>query len=130
MTNMQNAANVETRHVFMAYRNWKCTKQVVKINRLSKFLSIIAKYVNLQNDNEYTGPSFQRTSLSLIGDSGGNILTLKQHSEWKSSCVAEVYIDDSFHFKMYYSLSISINRSHPDSVTMQIFKIQQILLVI
>lgn len=55
----------------------------------------IATYLNLQNPQLYTGHSFRRTSATLLASCGGNILQLKQHGGWKSSNVAEGYIEDS-----------------------------------
>lgn len=92
--------NANSRHFFLSYRNGKCTKQVIGINTLSKIPSIIAKYLNLPQPNTYTGHTFRRTSASLLVDSGGDILKLKQHGGWKSTAVAEGYVDNSFNTKM------------------------------
>ena len=49
-----------------------------------------------------TGHSFRRTSATLLVDGGGDLthLTdLKRHGGWKSSTVAEGYINESLHHK-------------------------------
>ncbi|KAJ8949139.1 hypothetical protein NQ318_012887 [Aromia moschata] len=40
-------------------------------------------------------PSFRRSSATLLVDSGGDLMTLKKHGGWKSSTVAEGYVDES-----------------------------------
>lgn len=41
----------------------------------------------------------RRTSATLLIDVGANIESLKRHGGWKSSCVAEGYIEDSLRNK-------------------------------
>lgn len=71
---------------FVNYQNGKCTKQFVGINKFSKFPMQIAQYLNLPDPKEYTGHCFRRSSATLLVDAGG----------WKSSSVAEGYVDQSF----------------------------------
>lgn len=92
--------NAVSKHFFLSYRNEKCTKQVIGINTFSKIPSIIAKYLNLSKPDTYTGHTFRRTSASLLVDSGGDILKLKQHGGWKSTTVAEGYVVNSLNTKM------------------------------
>lgn len=92
--------NATTNHFFLSYRNGKCTKQVVGINTFSKIPSLIAQYLSLPHPEEYTGHTFRRTSASLLVDSGGDILQLKQHGGWKSTAVAEGYVNNSLNSKM------------------------------
>lgn len=87
--------NVTHKTFFLKYQNGKCNKQVVGIHTFGKMPSVIAKYLQLPNSNEYTGHCFRRTSASLLADAGGDILTLKRHGGWKSSTVAEGYVEDS-----------------------------------
>jgi integrase len=52
----------------------------------------------LQNGDghgEYTGHSLRRTSATLLVDEGGDLTTLKRHGGWRSSFVAEGYIEES-----------------------------------
>ncbi|KAJ8931929.1 hypothetical protein NQ314_015127 [Rhamnusium bicolor] len=60
---------------------------------------MVAKYLNLSNLEQYTGHSFRRSSASLLAGYGADILTLKRHGGWKSSTVAEGYIEDSIQSK-------------------------------
>lgn len=98
--NTQRPINVKTDHFFLQYRNGQCKTQVVGINSFSKVPSLIATYLNLPNPKSYTGHAFRRSSASLLVDSGGDIIQLKKHGGWKSSTVAEGYVDDSLQNKM------------------------------
>lgn len=92
-------ANIETSRFFLNYQNGKCTQQPIEINKFGKMPSTIASYLGLSDPSSYTGHTFRRTSATILADSGANIITLKQHGGWKSSTVAEGYIDDSFNNK-------------------------------
>ena len=92
--------NAKSKHLFLAYRNGKCVNQIVGINSFSKLPSTVAKYLNLPEPSTYTGHSFRRTSASLLVDSGGDLIQLKKHGGWKSSTVAEGYVDSSMNAKL------------------------------
>ena len=59
----------------------------------------IADWLKLPNPHLYTGHSFRRTSATLLVDGGGAITDLKRHGGWKSSTVAEGYINESMNHK-------------------------------
>lgn len=103
--------HVNHKGVFLQYRGEKCTVQRVGINTFSKIPSIIAKYLKLSNPEQYTGHSFRRSSASLLAGSGADILTLKRHGGWKSSTVAEGYIEDSIQNKKEISKKIFSNNT-------------------
>ncbi|KAJ3644089.1 hypothetical protein Zmor_026762 [Zophobas morio] len=46
--------------------------------------------------SKYTGDSFRRSSATLLVNAGGDITSLKRHSGWESTKVAESYIQESF----------------------------------
>lgn len=96
----QRPINIRTDHFFLQYRKGQCKTQVVGINTFSKIPSLIATYLNLPNPKNYTGHAFRRSSASLLVDSGGDIIQLKKHGGWKSSTVAEGYVDDSLQNKI------------------------------
>lgn len=56
----------------------------------------VAKYLNLQNPEQYTGHCYRRTSATMLVNAGGDITSLKRHGGWKSTEVAEGYIDNTF----------------------------------
>ena len=77
---------------FVNYKNGKSTQQVIGKNTLAKIPYKIAQFLKLKNAHQYTGHCFRRTSATLLVNSGGDIITLKQHGGWESAAVAEGYI--------------------------------------
>lgn len=92
--------NINSRRFFIRYCNGICFNQVVGMNVIGKIPNNIADFLKLPNSIEYTGHCFRRSSASLLANAGGDILTLKRHGGWKSSSVAETYIDDSINNKL------------------------------
>lgn len=80
---------------FLSYRNGKCSTQPVGKNSFGSFPSKIAQFLKLPEAQSYTGHCFRRTSATMLADKGGDILSLKRLGGWKSSKVAESYVDDS-----------------------------------
>lgn len=83
------------KRLFLNYKNGKCTQQVVGINKIGKVPQTVAKFLKLKSPELYTGHSLRRSSATILVDAGGDLNTLKRHGGWKSSSVAEGYIDDS-----------------------------------
>lgn len=88
-------AAAKDRRLFYAYRNGKCINQVVGKNQFYKVPETVANFLQLKKGNSYTGHSFRRSSATLLVESGGDLMTLKKHGGWKSSTVAEGYVDQS-----------------------------------
>ena len=65
-----------------------------------------AKFLNLQNPEQYTGHCFRRSSASLLADAGVDLLTLKRHGGLKSSSVAENYVEQSIENKKEISMKM------------------------
>lgn len=80
---------------FFKYQNGKGCRQVVGIHQFRKMPKVVATFLNLSNANEYTGHCFRRSSATMLVDSGGDITSLKRLGGWKSSNVAEGYIEES-----------------------------------
>ena len=100
---------------FYAYNNGKCSKQVVGINTMGKIPSVIAKYLQLEDPNSYSGHSFRRTSATLLVNAGADTLALKRHGGWKSTAVAEGYVENSMKTKVQFANKILHNRSGNES---------------
>lgn len=111
--------NVTTDRFMLGYRKGKCINQPIGINTVGAMPQRIAKYLNLPNTNLYTGHSFRRSSATLLANSGANITTIKQHGGWKSTSVAEGYIENSIGNKRRISdlivKSIDINPSESNA---------------
>lgn len=97
--------------LFIFYRLGKCSTQPVGIHTIGKIPSLIATYLKLSEPKMYTGHCFRRTSASLLADTGANILSLKQHGGWKSTTVAEGYLESSLTRKEEIATRILQGRS-------------------
>ncbi|EFA04789.1 hypothetical protein TcasGA2_TC014838 [Tribolium castaneum] len=78
---------------------------MVKFGRESP-TEMIAQFLKLPNDIEYTGHSFRRSSATLLANAGADLSVLKRHGGWRSSSVAEGYIEDSLQNKIHISKKI------------------------
>jgi hypothetical protein len=79
----------------MQVRFKKITKQPYGHNSISNFPQKIASYLKLSNVTTFTGHCFRRTAATLLADNGGDVLQLKTLGGWKSSGVAESYVNHS-----------------------------------
>lgn len=95
----------ETRF-FLNYINGKCTRQVVGINKFGRMPQEIASFLKLPSPELYTGHTFRRSSATVLVNAGADLLTLKRHGGWRSSSVAEGYIDDSVTIKTHVAQKI------------------------
>lgn len=84
---------------FLRYTRGKCANQVVGIHKIGEIPSIVAKFLKLSDVKMYTGHCFRRSSATLLADSGADITEIKRHGSWKSSTVAENYIENSIEQK-------------------------------
>lgn len=84
---------------FFCATEQKCTKQPVGINTLHKIPRDIANFLKLPDASLYTGHSFRRTSATLLANASADVLTLKRHGGWRSSNVAESYVENSISHK-------------------------------
>jgi Integrase len=98
--------NLKTGRFFLNYQNGKCSSQNVGINKIGNMAREIAKFLMLENPESYTGHCFRRSSATILVNSGSNLLALKRHGGWKSSTVAEGYVDDCLRNKMEVSKKI------------------------
>lgn len=87
--------DIDRPRFFINFQKAKCTRQVIGKNKIGEVPKTIALYLNLPNIESYTGHCFRRTSATFLANSGANLTTLKQHGGWKSSTVAEGYIEHS-----------------------------------
>lgn len=104
---------ISEKRFFLTYRNKKCTAQPVGKNTLGNVPCIIAKYLNLENPELFTGHCLRRTSSTLLVEAGATFETLKLHGKWKSTSVAEGYIAESMSSKNKISLMIASSVGEP-----------------
>ncbi|KAJ8910984.1 hypothetical protein NQ315_003678, partial [Exocentrus adspersus] len=101
--------NVDRDNLFLNYQKGKCTKQVFGLNKF--------------NPEKYTGHCLRRTSATMLVDSGGDITELKRHGGWKSTEVAEGYIENTVQNKL--KVSKKIMRHIESSVEVSVSELQQ-----
>lgn len=92
--------NIKSRRLFVRYQGGKCTAQHVGHHTIGTMPFKIATYLKLSNAKEYTGHAFRRSSATLLANSGADILALKRHGGWKSSSIAEGYVEDCLNNKI------------------------------
>ncbi|XP_031348761.1 uncharacterized protein LOC116174872 [Photinus pyralis] len=92
--------NAQTSRLFLNYKMGKCTVQPVGINTFGAIPKKIASYLKLPNASSFTGHCFRRTSATLLANAGADLLSLKRHGGWRSSTVAEGYVDGSLQGKL------------------------------
>lgn len=85
----------ELRRFFLFYAKNKCSRQAVGLHSFGSMPYKIASFLKLENPSAYTGHCFRRSSATVLAGHGADITTLKRHGGWKSSAVAEAYIEDS-----------------------------------
>jgi integrase len=95
--------NIKVDRFFVGYRLGKCFAQVVGKNMFASMPMKVAKFLGLQNPESYTGHAMRRSSASMLVEGGADLLTLKRHGGWKSSKVAEGYIEESLARKVEVS---------------------------
>ncbi|XP_039280998.1 uncharacterized protein LOC120350644 [Nilaparvata lugens] len=107
-----------SKRLFIKYNQGKCSSQHVGKNTIAAVPKKVAQYLGLDKPESYTGHALRRTSASMLVEGGGDLLTLKRHGGWKSSSVAEGYIEDSIARKVEVSKKLfnSIDR-HTTSST-------------
>lgn len=107
---------VKSQHLFLKYHNGKCSNQVVGKGTIGTWPSKIAQYLELQDPASYTGHSFRRTSATLLANKGVDVLGLKRHGGWRSSTVAESYVEDSLQNKIQFAEKILHDYEVPQSL--------------
>lgn len=99
--------DVLNENFFLQLRFGKITRQPFGHNSISQFPKKIAVFLKLPHCETYTGHCFRRTAATLLVNSGGDILQLKRLGGWKSSTVAEGYVDKSTDSQVKIATKIS-----------------------
>lgn len=80
---------------FINYIHEKCTVQPVGVHKIGRVPQVVAKYLDLENPQSFTGHCFRRTSASILSNAGVSMGDIRRHSEWQSSTAAIGYVDES-----------------------------------
>lgn len=114
--------NVPHNKFFVNYRQKKCTTQPVGINTIYKIPKKIADFLKLPNSEMYTGHCFRRSAATMLSNSGADVVTVKRLGGWKSSSVAETYIEESIGSKIAVSKRILGGPENQSSTSVQLSK--------
>ncbi|KAJ8960678.1 hypothetical protein NQ317_012329 [Molorchus minor] len=91
--------HVKHKRLFLYYKAGKCSSQPVGKNTMGKIPSVVASYLKLPDVACYTGHCLRRSSATLLADADVDITTIKRHAGWKSTAVAEGYVENSIENK-------------------------------
>lgn len=94
---------MKSNRLFIGYRKGKCVAQNVGTHAVAAVPKNIAIFLKLEQPETYTGHSMRRSSASMLVEGGADLLTLKKYGGWKSSAVAEGYVEDSISRKIQVS---------------------------
>jgi hypothetical protein len=81
--------------VFRRIIGAKGTNRVYGKNTISKVSFRLAQLLDIENPEAFTGHCFRRTGASLLANGGASLLELQRAGRWKSSSVAQQYVDES-----------------------------------
>jgi integrase len=98
--------NMKESRFFLKYVNGKCCRAVMGLHKIGGVPKEVASFLKLPNCSEYTGHSLRRISATLLVDGGADITSLKRHGGWKSSTIAEGYIEESLAHKQDVAMKI------------------------
>lgn len=93
-------SHVGSRRFFLGYKHGKCVAQPVGMHTIGGVPRKVAEFLGLDQPGNYTGHCLRRSGASMVAESSGNLLPVKQIGGWKSSKVAEGYIEESITSKM------------------------------
>ena len=108
---------MESRRLFVSYRNSRCYVQHVGQHTISGVTRQIAEYLKLEKPEEYTRHGLRRSSASMLVEGAADLLTLKRHGGWCSSTIAEGYIEESLRRKVKVCRKLFNNYSTGDKDT-------------
>lgn len=95
-----NLRKFNNQRFLLTYSNGKCINTPVGINTIGKIPMKIATFLGLEKPWEFTGHCFRRSMATSMADHGEGLIAIKQLGGWKSSSVAESYIQDSIQSKI------------------------------
>ncbi|KAJ8975526.1 hypothetical protein NQ317_003331 [Molorchus minor] len=98
--------------LFLFYKAGKCSSQPVGKNTMGKIPSVVASYLKLPDVACYTRHCLRRSSATLLADAGVDITTIKRHAGWKSTTVAEGYVENSIENKTKIANQVLVVRNH------------------
>jgi integrase len=86
---------------------------VVGINTFGSCPLQIARYLELDDPEKYTGHAFRRTSATIMANSGMTIDQIQRQVGWKSAAVATGYVEESIRRMFQTSLGAPLVEVEP-----------------
>jgi len=93
--------------LFMQKRKGKFTNQPHGRAHFMNLPRRIATYLGLHNVDKYTGHAIRRTSTTWLAENGASTTLIQNFGGWKSSSVAQEYIDKSDAMKLEISKTLA-----------------------
>ncbi|XP_044756309.1 uncharacterized protein LOC123314913, partial [Coccinella septempunctata] len=117
---------------FMNYIKGECTVQPVGVHKIAGVPRVVAQFLGLENPSSYTGHCFRRTSATILANSWATMESIKRLGGWRSSTVAEGYIDESENTKISVATRIlgqevvdaNLVRGSSNDETSRVFQIE------
>lgn len=109
---IQRYANLRQQNIprfFLTYRNGKCISSPVGLNTIGKMPMRIAEYLGLDRASNYRDHCFRKSSATMLANQGGDLLLLKRHGGWRSSTVAEGYVENSLHSRIELAKKLTMS---------------------
>ena len=93
-------------------------KQPMGINTIGNVGKDVAKYLGYSDKDveQFTGHCFRRTGATILAECGASVSTLKIAGNWKSSTVAEGYINNSNRMKRNIASAFNVTDGIVDVV--------------
>ena len=91
----RNQIEKATGRRFRYFRNGKFSNNVIGVHSVALVPRMVATFLKLKNSNEYTGHTLRRTSATFLANQGISMPNLKRIGRWKSTTVAQGYLDQS-----------------------------------
>ena len=117
MRNCMKLTTTTTKKVNRLFRsiskNGKKSDIPIGVNKIGTMPKTTVKFLKLPDADTFTGHSFRRTSATILSESGIGLVGLKQHGRWKSTNVAERYVNNTNSSKT----SVSNMIQNIDSIT-------------
>ncbi|KAJ8909673.1 hypothetical protein NQ315_012723, partial [Exocentrus adspersus] len=96
-------------------RSFTVMEEAFSVNAVEmcrKYISLrpkaAASFLGLPDPESFTGHGMRRSSATLLANAGADITTVKRYGGWKSTTVAENYIEESLSSKMAIAEKIQV----------------------
>jgi integrase len=104
-------------YVFRRISNGKITKQKRGKTFFYELPKRIATFLKLEHPEKYTGHAIRRTATTWLAEQGASASIIQKFGGWKSSSVAQEYIDDSDNIRQ--TIAMKLQGENPQAAKAQ-----------